>query len=82
MSCSQEVLSGKDLNEQSGENCRVPVRAQSCHYGDERLGENWVTARAQSGHEGEEQSEGGLAVYRTSYPGGSRLPNARMVSSG
>ena len=42
--CSQENLSGKDLDEQSGE--------------------NWPLTRAQSGHEGEEQSVGGQAVYR------------------
>ena len=40
--CSQENLSGKDLNEKSGENC-VPQRAQSEHEGDEQSMENWVT---------------------------------------
>ena len=40
--CSQENLSGKDLNEQSGENW-VPERAQSGHEGDEQSVENWVT---------------------------------------
>ena len=43
--CSQENLSGKDLNEQPGEKW-VPARAESGHDGDERSGENWVTARA------------------------------------
>ena len=61
--CSQEDLSGKDLNEQSGEKW-VPARAQSDHEGDQQSGENWVTAGALSGHEGEEQLVGGLAVYR------------------
>ena len=62
--CSQENLSDKDLDEQSGENW-APAGAQSGHEGDEQLGENRVTARAQSGHEGEEQPVVGQAVYRT-----------------
>ena len=62
--CSQENLSGKDLNEQSGQNW-VPPRAQTGHAGDEQSRENWVTAMAQTGYEGEEQSVGGLAIYRT-----------------
>ena len=53
--CSQENLSGRDVDEHSGENW-VPARARSSHEGDEQLGENWVTARVQSGHEGREQS--------------------------
>ena len=44
--CSQENFSGKDLEEQSGE--------------------NWVTATAQIGHEGDEQPVGGQVFYRTS----------------
>ena len=62
--CSQENLSGKDHDKQSGENW-APAGAQSGHEGDEQLGENRVTARAQSGHEGEEQPVVGQAVYRT-----------------
>ena len=31
---------------------------------DEQSGENWVTARPRSGHEGKEQSVVGQAVYR------------------
>ena len=52
---SQEKLSVKDLNEQSGKNW-VPGRFQSGHEGDEQSGENWVTAMVQSGHEDEEQA--------------------------
>ena len=44
VSSSQENLSGKNLDEQSGE--------------------NWVPARAQTVHEGDEQSVVGQAVYR------------------
>ena len=64
MPCGQENLSGKDLDERSGEKW-TPARAQSGHEGDEQSGENRVTARAQSGHEGEEQPVVGQAVYRT-----------------
>ena len=60
--CSQENLSGKDLDEQSGENW-APAGAQSSHEGDEQSGENRVTARAQTGHEGEEQPVVGQTVY-------------------
>ena len=62
--CSQENLSGKDLDEQSGDSW-VPVMAQSGHEGDKQSRENWVIERAHSGHEGEEQSVAGQAVYRT-----------------
>ena len=62
--CSQENLSGKDLDEQSGDSW-VPVMAQSGHEGDKLSGKNWVIVRAHSGHEGEEQSVAGQAIYRT-----------------
>ena len=53
--CSQENISGKYLDDQSGE--------------------NWVTARAQRGHEGEEQSVICQAVYKAYSV---QLPNAIM----
>ena len=78
---NQENLSGKDLNEQSGENW-VPPRAQSGHEGDDQSGVNWVTTRA-SDHEGKEQSVASQAVYSTSIfqdGVGCRVP--KKVSSG
>ena len=72
VACGQENLSGKDLDEQSGE---LGNREGSGHEGDEKSGENWAIARAQSGHEGEEQSVGGIAVYRTySFQDVRRMP--------
>ena len=39
-------LQGKDLTEQSGENC-VAARTWSGHQGDEQPRENWVTEGAE-----------------------------------
>ena len=45
---------------------RVPRSQENISGKDltEQSGENWVPARAQSGHESEEQSDAGQAVYR------------------
>ena len=90
--CSRENISGRDFDEQSGENWAA-ARAQNGHEGGEQSGENWVTARAQNVREGEEQSLVGQAVYRTysfflqfyrttGHTVFMRESAARMVSSG
>ena len=62
VSRNQENHCGKDLTEQSGELGTCRVRVVSDHEGDEQSGVNWVTTRAQNGHEGKEQSVAGRAV--------------------